>query len=108
MIDSSSEGDNVIFQAAPGGIGHAQYGKMQGMGMEADNNSAAVAGWNQRRGQQLQNTQQANNHQYSMMRGTHTSEHVDLNYSKDDSSDDDVYGVEFNEQEESVLETITG
>ncbi len=33
------------------------------------------------------------------------SSHVDLNYSKDDSSEDDVYGVDF---DDNVLETIAG
>ena len=119
-IDSSSEGDNVIFQAASGDMGHAQCGRMRGMGMEVEKDTAAVAGWNQRWGQQQQTAQPraqqappgslqlATKPQYSMARGPSTSEHVDLNYSKDDSSEDDVYGVDFNEQEESVLETIAG
>jgi len=77
--------------------------------MEVDNDSTAVAGWNQRRGRKAQaQMQHAKKQHYRMARGTQTSDHVDLNYSKDDSSDDDVYGVDFNEQEEKILETIAG
>lgn len=48
-------------------------------------------------------------HQYTMAssRNVPTNGHVDLNYSKDDSSEDDVYGVDV-DFDENVLETIAG
>ena len=75
------------------------------------NNSAAVAGWMQRRRQQLHAQQKAKKHPFHPFgkgASRQPTKHVDLNYSKDDSSEGDVYGVEFNEHEENVLETIVG
>ena len=49
----------------------------------------------------------ANNKSYSMPESTMpTNSNVDLNYSKDDSSEEDqVFGIEF---DENILETIAG
>mmetsp|Transcript_42194 Transcript_42194/g.77124 ORF Transcript_42194/g.77124 Transcript_42194/m.77124 type:complete len:465 (+) Transcript_42194:667-2061(+) len=109
---------------ASGGIGQSQYGKMKGMGMEMETAPPppAVAMWKQRteersrqqaQMQQAQQQQQGKKkqNQFSMAaRAKHTpsSGHFDFNYSKDDSSEDDVHGVQFNEYEENVLETIAG
>lgn len=87
------------------------------------NKDAAVAGWIQRvedrsrlqhtheqtKETQGQNQKHANrkNRMFSMEQTKHppSNGHVDLNYSKDDSSEDDVFGVDF---DENVLETIAG
>lgn len=93
-------------------------------GGEQNQKDAAVAGWKQRledrSKQQHQNAQlqmrQAQEQQqnqknqkgrlFSMGQLNHvTGSHVDLNYSKDDSSEDDVFGVDF---DDNVLETIAG
>lgn len=116
-------------------LGQAQYSKMRGMGMEMSSSApppAAVAGWIQRREQQqqqqkqyqyhtqreahmqMQQAQRKQQHQYNnyMSAGPRqqqyaNSGHVDWNYSRD-SSEGDIDGVNFSEQEEYVLETIAG
>lgn len=90
-------------------------------GGEQNQKDAAVAGWMKRledRGKQLhqnaqlpmrqaqEQTQNQKGRLFSMEQNhAPTSSHVDLNYSKDDSSEDDVFGVDF---DENVLETIAG
>eukprot|EP00581_Thalassiosira_minuscula_P014044 CAMPEP_0183715784 /NCGR_PEP_ID=MMETSP0737-20130205/9892_1 /TAXON_ID=385413 /ORGANISM="Thalassiosira miniscula, Strain CCMP1093" /LENGTH=380 /DNA_ID=CAMNT_0025944939 /DNA_START=333 /DNA_END=1475 /DNA_ORIENTATION=- len=133
VIDSSEAGENVVeikefmarqSQAANNDniASYAQYGKMKGMGMDmssAANTSPAVKGWMQRNSQSqqqkmTQRRQQPNQYsQYSMavaskQQSPPQSHHLDYSYSKDDSSEDDVYGVDFNEYEENTLETIAG
>mmetsp|Transcript_23471 Transcript_23471/g.40049 ORF Transcript_23471/g.40049 Transcript_23471/m.40049 type:complete len:409 (-) Transcript_23471:17-1243(-) len=97
-------------------VGHSQYGKMRGLGMEMDVPPPAVAMWMQRnegRNRQQQHTAQAQTkkrqqqqQQHNLVTSKSHSPSSDLNYSKD--SEDEVFGIEFNEYGENVLETIAG
>ena len=116
LIDSEGEGASEIkdfiakqTKAASGSDpgGNNIYGK--------EGKNAAVAGWVQRvedRSRQQQaaqakkKQQQSSSMNYSMAKSSMpTNSNVDLNYSKDDSSEDDVFGVDF---DENILETIAG
>ena len=116
LIDSEGEGASEIkdfiakqTKAASGSDpgGNNIYGK--------EGKNAAVAGWVQRvedRSRQQQaaqakkKQQQSSSMNYSMAKSSMpANSNVDLNYSKDDSSEDDVFGVDF---DENILETIAG
>lgn len=72
---------------------------------DVDVNNPVVTGWIQRREAQKKEPS-SSAHSASSNK---SSSNVDFNYSRDDSSiEADVYGVEFNEHEENVLETIAG
>mmetsp|Transcript_27154 Transcript_27154/g.58174 ORF Transcript_27154/g.58174 Transcript_27154/m.58174 type:complete len:453 (+) Transcript_27154:557-1915(+) len=118
VIDKEGEGARDVkeFMAKQSKAAIGNYDACGG-GQEGN---AAVQGWNQRRAQQIKQQQaaaqqkskktQSKNHQplnFSMSK-QHMPLHanVDLNYSKDDSSEDDVFGVDFDEN--IVLETIAG
>ena len=115
-IDSEGDGASEIkeFMAKQS---KAAIGENAREGSGSSHGSAAVQGWIQRvedrsRKQILlaKQQQQEKKQQYTMASDNSApSGHVDLNYSKDDSSkgssEGDVFGVDFNETE---LETIAG
>jgi len=71
-------------------------------------NNPAVARWMQRNPGQQQHHHQPHQQQQRKKQQSHkTRQVVDWNYSRD-SSDDDVFGVDFSELDENLLETIAG
>lgn len=107
-VGSSGSSSNMNYVAAGGGM---------------NEKDAAVAGWMQRvedrsrlqnqhaqlqmREAQEQKQKSRKGRLFSMdqSKPAPSNSHVDLNYSKDDSSEDDVFGVDF---DDNVLETIAG
>ena len=134
LIDSEGEGASEIKEfmarqskaANDGSAGVFIHG-MKGAKKSSSQNPA-VQGWMQRvedrsrahqaqqqmaqaqtqtKAQAHKKKQQPQHQQYTMTASKHVpNSHVDLNYSKDDSSEEDVYGVDFDD--ENVLETIGG
>ena len=134
LIDSEGEGASEIKEfmarqskaANDGSAGVFIHG-MKGAKKSSSQNPA-VQGWMQRvedrsrahqaqqqmaqaqtqtKAQAHKKKQQPQHQQYTMAASKHVpNSHVDLNYSKDDSSEEDVYGVDFDD--ENVLETIGG
>ena len=102
VIDSSEGGERGVMDVKEFMARESQAAS----GMDdVDVNNPAVTGWIQRREAQKKEPS-SSAHSASSSK---SSSNVDFNYSRDDSSSEaDVYGVEFNEHEGNVLETIAG